>query len=354
MYILLNCGTVSKEEWHPFTLTSAPEDNYVSVHIRCPDELDWCSTLRRTLVEKPAEEFSKGSVGPKTSASRIKVLYNPYTSEALFDALVDPTNTDSAALARPFKVQVFDKDTREPSASFQRSDDDGEGDLLSAKSTLSVGDTIKPRRPKDVIQMGIDGAHGAPSELVWRHRVVVLVGAGIGVTPFASILKSITRRMPTKAELIAGTARAQLTARGQLGSSRADGENQIEIEWKPCEHVHFYWLCRSQDEFEWFYDLLSRAVSQKTSGSQIEINLFKTSEQELATAKSIGSGFREFFGRPQWRRILPELAEKYPAEQVGVFFCGAPAIRGDLGTSCKWATSTNKFGTRFTLHAENF
>merc|ERR1719191_1748548 len=64
MYILLNCGTVSKEEWHPFTLTSAPEDNYVSVHIRCPDELDWCSAMRRRLVETPAKAISKDSVEP--------------------------------------------------------------------------------------------------------------------------------------------------------------------------------------------------------------------------------------------------------------------------------------------------
>merc|ERR1711870_1819 len=131
--------------------------------------------------------------------------------------------------------------------------------------------------------------------------------------------------MPTKAELIAGTARAQMTARGRMGSSRAEGENQVEIEWKPCENVHFYWLCRSQDEFEWFYDLLVSAVSQ-ASENQIEINLFKTGETELSTVKSLGQGFREFFGRPNWKRIFPKLAETYPQEHVGCFYCGPPAL----------------------------
>merc|ERR1712190_684472 len=43
-------------EWHPFTLTSAPEERCISVHIRAPDALDWCSALRRRLVhEAPAE-----------------------------------------------------------------------------------------------------------------------------------------------------------------------------------------------------------------------------------------------------------------------------------------------------------
>merc|ERR1712226_538699 len=42
--------------WHPFTLTSAPEERCISVHIRAPDALDWCSALRRRLVhEAPAE-----------------------------------------------------------------------------------------------------------------------------------------------------------------------------------------------------------------------------------------------------------------------------------------------------------
>jgi NADPH oxidase len=35
----------------------------------------------------------------------------------------------------------------------------------------------------------IDGPYGAPAEDVFDSEVAVLVGAGIGVTPFASILK---------------------------------------------------------------------------------------------------------------------------------------------------------------------
>lgn len=39
--------------------------------------------------------------------------------------------------------------------------------------------------------MAIDGPFGTASEDVFRYEVVMLVGAGIGVTPFASILKSV-------------------------------------------------------------------------------------------------------------------------------------------------------------------
>merc|ERR1712012_1079664 len=40
-YILLGW----RGEWHPFTLTSAPEERFISVHIRASDSLDWCSAL---------------------------------------------------------------------------------------------------------------------------------------------------------------------------------------------------------------------------------------------------------------------------------------------------------------------
>ncbi|KAH9820738.1 FAD-binding domain-containing protein [Melampsora americana] len=34
-YIYLKCPEVSSWQWHPFTLTSAPEEDYLAVHIRC-------------------------------------------------------------------------------------------------------------------------------------------------------------------------------------------------------------------------------------------------------------------------------------------------------------------------------
>src|ERR1700712_2012109 len=37
----------------------------------------------------------------------------------------------------------------------------------------------------------IDGPYGAPAEDVFANEVAVLIGTGIGVTPFASVLKHI-------------------------------------------------------------------------------------------------------------------------------------------------------------------
>jgi len=33
-YCFLNCPVLSKHEWHPFTISSAPEQEYLTFHIR--------------------------------------------------------------------------------------------------------------------------------------------------------------------------------------------------------------------------------------------------------------------------------------------------------------------------------
>ena len=43
-------------------------------------------------------------------------------------------------------------------------------------------------------QIYIDGPFGAPSSNIFRAEHAVLIGTGIGVTPFASILQSIMHR----------------------------------------------------------------------------------------------------------------------------------------------------------------
>lgn len=42
-YIFLQCPSISQLEWHPFTLTSAPEEDFFSVHIRSVG--DWTEAL---------------------------------------------------------------------------------------------------------------------------------------------------------------------------------------------------------------------------------------------------------------------------------------------------------------------
>ena len=93
-------------------------------------------------------------------------------------------------------------------------------------------------------QIRIDGPYGAPAEDVFDNEVAVLIGAGIGVTPFASILKHIWYRQK----------------KGKLGSLR---------------RVEFFWVCRDAPSFGWFQSLLSeveaaQADREFTSGCRRE------------------------------------------------------------------------------------
>lgn len=42
-YVFIQCPSISRLEWHPFTLTSAPEEDYFSAHIRIVG--DWTQAL---------------------------------------------------------------------------------------------------------------------------------------------------------------------------------------------------------------------------------------------------------------------------------------------------------------------
>jgi len=61
-YVFLNCPEVSYWQWHPFTLTSAPEEDYISVHIRIVG--DFTTQLAEALgceLRRPAEKGEGGA-----------------------------------------------------------------------------------------------------------------------------------------------------------------------------------------------------------------------------------------------------------------------------------------------------
>lgn len=91
----------------------------------------------------------------------------------------------------------------------------------------------------------IDGPFGSASEDVFKFEVAVLVGAGIGVTPFASILKSIWYRM-----------------------NYPQGRTRLR-------KVYFFWICRDFGSFEWFRSLLL-AIEAQDIDDHIEIHTVRS------------------------------------------------------------------------------
>lgn len=241
-YVFVNCPSVSVFEWHPFTLTSAPEEDFFSIHIRVAG--DW--------TEKLIEAFEQ----QQSPLPRIE----------------------------------------------------------------------------------IDGPFGTVSEDVFQYEVAVLVGAGIGVTPFASILKSIWHKF------------------------RLADQNL------KTQKIYFYWICRETGAFAWFNDLLTSLEQEMEELGKVDFlnyRLFLTGwdsniaghaalNYDKTTDILTGLKQKTSFGRPMWDNEFSTIASAHPKSAVGVFLCGPHGIAKSLRKCCHRHSSLDPRKVQFYFNQENF
>ena len=222
-YVFLRIPAIARGEWHPFTISSAPENDTLSFHVR--------------------------SLGNWTAALREKV---------------ESASSNSAAM-----------------------------------------------------RVHVDGPYGSPSAPIFQSRFAVLIGAGIGVTPFASVLESIVLR----------------------GNGASNEASKLE-------KAHFFWLNRDQVSFEWFGQLLSR-LEAMDQNQKLEIHLCMTAGRSGATSlglelareilraagrSDIVTGLRTktHMGQPDWEGWLSSIARHHAPAKVDVYFCGPPGLAAKL------------------------
>ncbi|KAM6924272.1 NADPH oxidase 1 [Xenentodon cancila] len=243
-YVFLNCPAISQLEWHPFTMTSAPEEDFFSVHIRSAG--DWTDKLIDIMQKLP-----EGAQGPK---------------------------------------------------------------------------------------MGVDGPFGTASEDVFDYEVSMLVGAGIGVTPFASILKSIWYKFK-------------------------DSDPKLRT-----RKIYFYWLCRETYAFEWFADLLQvqeKEMEERGMGDFLTYKLFLTGWDQSHvnhvmvrfdedTDVITGLKQKTHFGRPNWDKEFEQVRTENPTAVVGTFLCGPASLAKVLEKKCAKYSDVDPRRTKFYFNKENF
>jgi NADPH oxidase len=281
-WLFVQVPELSRWQWHPFTITSAPEDPYVSIHVRQVG--DWTHALGDRL-----------GVGPTTVASMTKAAMRGSEKSSQYGTRGDFVELDANA-----------------------------GPLPAVR---------------------IDGPYGAPAEDVFDVEVAVLIGAGIGVTPFASILKHIWYRQ----------------RRGNLGTLR---------------RVEFFWVCRDAPSFGWFQSLLQEVESAQADPNFLRINIYLTQkiEEDMLWNIAVNDAGAEYdpltllrtrtmFGRPNWMTIYGQLRQAIDSGQyipgsksqlktrVGTYFCGP----GPLAKSIKEATEHHSSSTvSFSFAKEHF
>lgn len=116
---------------HPFTISSAPADPYISVHIRQAGDFTSALGNRLGCTSALAEQLTREARMGVEKMAEEKFAY-------------------------------------------------GTGKFYDVTKTIGT-------LPK----LRIDGPFGAPAEDVFNSEVAVLIGTGIGVTPWASVLKEI-------------------------------------------------------------------------------------------------------------------------------------------------------------------
>jgi NADPH oxidase 1 len=187
----------------------------------------------------------------------------------------------------------------------------------------------------------IDGPYGAPAEDVFDNEIAVLIGTGIGVTPWASVLKHIY-------------------------NIRAGPDPPRRL-----KRVEFIWVTRSIESFEWFQTLLSSLEAQSARAAEayggpefLRIHTYLTQKVDTDTAANIylntvGNNLdpltelrtKTQYGRPDFKRLFGAMRdglmdqsymdigdEKALTAQmkatVGVYFCGPSSAAREIKRAC--------------------
>uniref|UniRef100_A0A8C5YYT3 NADPH oxidase 5 n=1 Tax=Marmota marmota marmota TaxID=9994 RepID=A0A8C5YYT3_MARMA len=296
-YLYLNIPTIARYEWHPFTISSAPEQkDTIELHIRSQGQ--WTNRLYESF---------------KVS---------------------DPVGCDSKRLSRSLRMR---RSQRKPQAS-----------EMSSENHQFCN-----------IKCYIDGPYGTSTRRIFASEHAVLIGAGIGITPFASILQSIMHRHQKRKHVCPSCQHSWM-----------EGLQDHDMK---LHKVDFIWINRDQRSFEWFVSLLTKLEMDQAQEAQdgrrgtdhfLELHMYMTSALGKNDMKAIGlqmaldllakkekkdsiTGLqtRTQPGRPDWSKVFQKVAAAKKGK-VQVFFCGSPALAKVLKGHCE------QFGFRF--FQENF
>ncbi|XP_078657799.1 NADPH oxidase 5-like isoform X1 [Branchiostoma floridae x Branchiostoma belcheri] len=384
-YVYLCVPAIATHEWHPFTISSAPEqEGTLWFHIRAVGT--WTNRLYRLFehhterlrsntpqqridsVESIMNSVSTGgsTVLPeiqRSSSTHLTTSSSSTGPSSEVESSHEYKNISTLAPTKPRQNKVS-RDSGvylcEIDGSRKGSETNGVVPPMerndSRMSCSSIGQDFSHMfRPPTVVNLAdgmchasgfevyMDGPYGAPSTRIFDSEHAVLVAAGIGVTPFASILQSIVQRF----------RRARQTCpRCKHAWTAETTRNFLTL-----KKVDFFWINRDHKSFEWFISLLSQLeIEQSEMGNFdrnfLEMHMYMTSMYGRTDSKAIrlrmamylthkkekrdlitGLKTRTQAGRPDWDKVFRRLdAEK--CGKVTVFFCGSAQLGKVLQKKC--------------------
>jgi NAD(P)H-flavin reductase len=317
-WVFIRIPQIAKSEWHPFTISSAPENReHVTLHIRGVGQ--WTNRLFDYVEAKKKEEgliVRQNTVRNKVKNLKNEDRHNGHPVEQTNGKMhLDMTFSD----ARPIE---------------QKQD------------------------PKDMMEVNFDGPFGAPATNIFRAEHAVLVATGIGVTPFSSILQSIMYRY--------------LSARRECPRCNLRWLTDLGDAMQNLKKVDFIWINRDQKSFEWFLNLLTRIEADQqvdeeyscnnhtgsggnvSTGRFLDLHLYFTQALQRSDVRAVGmhlamdllhkkEGGKDIMtglksktnaGRPNWDKIFQKLQDERKGK-ITVFYCGNPVVGSILRGKCE-------------------
>ncbi|KAI3371039.1 hypothetical protein L3Q82_023520 [Scortum barcoo] len=371
-YVYINIPVIAKYEWHPFTISSAPEQSdALWLHIRSmgqwtnrlyeyfrqpenlevsPKRLSTSLRTRRQLVKSQNELFSSNFSGGVASNEDDAIELMMYRQNG------SRSDVDPAPISESERPAESVQDELGPA-------ERGEAPPLHREVSAKFGENHRFCN----IKCYVDGPYGTPTRQIFASEHAVLIGAGIGITPFASILQSIMYRYRRRKQ-------------NCPNCNYSWCENIKDSDMK-LRKVDFIWINRDQKSFEWFVSLLTKLemdqADEEPEGRFLEMHMYMTSALSKNDMKAIGlqmaldllakkekrdsiTGLRTRTqpGRPEWGKVRthrPAAPKPLPVFQkvseekkgkVHVFYCGSPALAKVIKAQCE------HFG--FNFYKENF
>ena len=233
-----------------------------------------------------------------------------------------------------------------------------------------------------MIKTGVDGPFSAPAQRFFTFDKSIIIGAGIGVTPFAAVLANLEANLSshgdpwqvTRTPSFLSLSRTRTLAREQtLVADATDDETEYRgvqklRKTRPGSYgqrrVDFHWSVRERNQLGWFSDLLNRAsdlADHPDSELTLNVHAHITSEKRFISTHIFrylldsyrteqhpysaltGLKLSAHFGRPNYERILNAFYADMMAQgwtgRVGIFFCGPTKVGEMLADICSILTA---------------
>ncbi|KAG7522789.1 NADPH oxidase 5 [Solea senegalensis] len=359
-YVYINIPVIAKYEWHPFTISSAPEQtDTMWLHIRSMGQ--WTNRLYEYFRQAESHGVSTKILATSLRNHRqlLKAQEELFSSTDCDQAVA--SNEDDAIELTMYRQNGSQCSAAPPSLC------GGQGSVEPLPDELGPAERGEAPPLKEVpakfgenhrfcyIKCYVDGPYGTPTRQIFTSEHAVLIGAGIGITPFASILQSIMYRYRRRKQ-------------NCPNCNYSWCENIKDNSDMKLRKVDFIWINRDQKSFEWFVSLLTKLemdqADEEPEGRFLEMHMYMTSALSKNDMKAIGlqmaldllakkekrdsiTGLRTRTqpGRPEWGKVFQKVSEENKGK-VHVFYCGAPALAKVIKAQCEHFS--------FNFYKENF